>query len=165
MYLVERRRVEAKGLDASEAAVAYCRGRGLDVDLADLNRPVVEFLSAHYDHVILSEVLEHLHDPERLLRELRSFVRESLLISIPNTGYIEHRLRLLMGRFPLQWLVTPGEHLRFWTHRDFLWWAKELGFEIRRYIPYEGIPWARSIWPNLCASSIVYELRGRPPSG
>ena len=66
--------------------------------------------------------------------------------------------RLLLGRFPLQWLAHPGEHLRFWTHVDFLWWANCLGYRVQTAIPYQGTPFLKRLWPNLFASGIVYVL-------
>jgi 2-polyprenyl-3-methyl-5-hydroxy-6-metoxy-1,4-benzoquinol methylase len=111
-----------------------------------------------FDYIIMSEIIEHLPDPEMLLNALRSHVRKGLIVSIPNTGYHQHRLRLLMGRFPLQWVVTPGEHLRYWTRIDFHWWARQLGFRVAREFPYEGTPGLKEAWPNLFAAALVYVL-------
>lgn len=55
-------------------------------------------------------------------------------------------------------LVHPGEHLRFWTHVDFLWWADWLGYHVRAAIPYQGMPFLKRLWLNLFASGIVYVL-------
>ena len=37
-----------------------------------------------------------------------------------------HRLRYMLGRFPLQWIVNPNEHIRFWTLKDLIWWLDYL---------------------------------------
>jgi len=157
-YMLERKRIDAFGLDVSPKAVEFCKARGLNVILADINRPINEFLSGSYDYVICSEIIEHLPDPEALLNSLRPHVRKGIIISIPNTGFYTHRLRLLLGRFPLQWVVTPGEHLRFWTRTDFHWWARQLGFRIEREFPYEGTPGLKQWWPSLFAAAFVYVL-------
>lgn len=158
-YLIEQRGIIASGLDVSPKAVDFCRQHGLDVTLADINRPVASFIDAPVDYIILSEIIEHLPDPESLLQSLRPFARRALIVSIPNTGFYQHRLRLLLGRFPLQWVVTPGEHLRFWTRADFHWWARQIGFEIVHEVPYEGTPGLRRIWPGLFAAAFVFALR------
>lgn len=160
-YLLNHRRIEARGIDIAPETVAFCRAQGLDVTLGDIRRPVSEFVNEPVDYVILSEIIEHLPDPEGLLQDLRPLVRKGFLLSIPNTGYHQHRLRLLLGRFPLQWEVTPGEHLRFWTRTDFHWWARQLGLEIRREIPYEGTPVLKDLWPSLFAAAFVFVL-GEP---
>ena len=157
-YLVEHRAVDAHGVDISERAVAHCRAQGLDVWLADVTQPDVLDALGEYDYIILSEIVEHIPTPEDLLNGLRSHVRQAFIVSVPNTGCIWYRLRLLLGRFPLQWLAHPGEHLRFWTYVDFLWWVDWLGYRLRAVIPYQGTPFLKRLWPNLFASGIVYIL-------
>jgi methionine biosynthesis protein MetW len=157
-YLIEHRAIDAHGVDISERAVAHCQAQGLDVWLADVTQPEALDALAEYDYIILSEIIEHIPKPEDLLDGLRGHVRQASIISVPNTGYVWHRLRLLLGRFPLQWLAHPGEHLRFWTHVDFLWWANWLGYRVQAAIPYQGTPFLKHQWPNLFASGIVYVL-------
>lgn len=164
-FLVDRLGIEAYGLDISPKAVDYCRSIGLAADLADINAPIGSTIADHYDAIIMSEIIEHIPDPEALLDRLRTRA-DRLIVSIPNTGYHQHRLRLLFGRFPLQWVVTPGEHLRFWTVVDFRWWAGQLGFRLTHAIPYRGTPGLRTVWPNLFAQAMVYVLedaRGAAP--
>ena len=141
-----------------------CQSQGLKVELADVNRPIGDAVAAYFpgvkqfDYIILSEIIEHLPDPESLLNALRPVARKGIIVSIPNTGYVYHRLRLLLGRFPLQWIVTPGEHLRFWTRTDFHWWARQMKFRIAREFPYVGAPGLKEVWPSLFAAAFVYWL-------
>ncbi len=157
-YMIEQKKIAAYGLDVSPKAVEFCRAQGLNVDLADINKPISDYLHTTFDYIILSEIIEHLPDPESLLNSLRPFARKALIVSIPNTGYYQHRLRLLMGKFPLQWVVTPGEHLRFWTRSDFHWWARQMHFEVIGEVPYEGVRGLKNIWPGLFAAAFVYVL-------
>lgn len=163
-YLIESKDIDGYGLDVSPKAVEFCRKQGLKVELADINQPIGDVIERHYgkdatfDYVILSEIIEHLPDPERLLNALRPYIRKAFIVSIPNTGFHQHRLRLLFGRFPLQWVVTPGEHLRFWTRADFHWWARQLGFGIAREVAYEGTPLLKGILPGMFAAAFVYML-------
>ncbi|MBI5671086.1 MAG: methyltransferase domain-containing protein [Chloroflexi bacterium] len=157
-YLIEQRQVQGYGLDVSPKAVAFCRDQGLKVDLADVNKPLTDYLREPFDYIVLSEIIEHLPDPERLLNDLRPYARQGIIVSIPNTGFYQHRLRLVLGRFPLQWVVTPGEHLRFWTRADFHWWARQLRFRIAAEVPYEGTPLLKNIWRGLFAAGFVYLL-------
>jgi methionine biosynthesis protein MetW len=158
-YLVDTRQIEGFGLDVSQKAVDYCQQHGLNVQLADINQPISAYLTDDYDYVILSEIIEHLPNPEHLLNSLRPHIRRGIIVSIPNTGYHMHRMRLLFGRFPLQWVVTPGEHLRFWTRADFHWWARQLGFDVAQEVPYEGTRGLKKLWPSLFAAAFVYVLR------
>jgi len=162
-YIIDQCGVQGFGLDVSPKAVEFCRANGLDVRLADINKPVAvymreQFGDAMFDYIILSEIIEHLPDPESMLRDLQPFVRKGFIVSIPNTGFHQHRLRLLFGKFPLQWVVTPGEHLRYWTRADFHWWARQLGYHIAREVPYQGTPLLKSALPGLFAAAFVFEL-------
>ena len=158
-YMIEHKKIEGYGLDVSPKAVAFCRQQGLHVDLADINKPIADYLTGQFDYIVLSEIIEHLPDPESLLNNLRPYARKAILVSIPNTGFHQHRLRLLLGKFPLQWVVTPGEHLRFWTRADFHWWARQMNFEIAGEFPYQGTRWLKALWPGLFAAAFVYVLR------
>lgn len=96
-----------------------------------------------FDIVSVFEVLEHIDNCEEILFDLIEMTDYLLIFSVPNTGFIMHRLRLLLGRFPLQWRSTPGEHLRFWTTRDMHWWLKNaIGLEKRNFkmYHYSGFP-------------------------
>lgn len=156
-YLIERRQIDGYGLDISPKAVEFCRAQGLKVDLADINQPIEQALDGHFDVVIMSEIIEHIPEPETLLNALRPHAT-ALIVSIPNTGFYQHRLRLLLGKFPLQWVVSPGEHLRFWTIADFRWWARQMGFRIVHQQTYEGTPGLRRLWPALFGQAMVYVL-------
>lgn len=163
-YLIDERSIDGYGLDIAPKAVEFCQSQGLKVELADVNRPIGAAVAAYFpgvtqfDYIILSEIIEHLPDPESLLNTLRPVARKGIIVSIPNTGYVYHRLRLLLGRFPLQWIVTPGEHLRFWTRGDFHWWARQMKFRIAREFPYVGAPGLKEVWPSLFAAAFVYWL-------
>ncbi|MFN8529175.1 MAG: methionine biosynthesis protein MetW [Anaerolineae bacterium] len=163
-YMIDQTGIEGYGIDVSPKAVEFCRANGLNVVLGDVNRPIAEVLretfgdAIQFDYVICSEIIEHLPDPESLLLSLRPLVRKAIIVSIPNTGFHQHRLRLLLGRFPLQWVITPGEHLRFWTRADFRWWAQQLGFGIAREIPYQGTAGLKELMPGLFAAAFVYVL-------
>lgn len=157
-YMLQRVQIDAYGLDISPKAVEFCRENGLNVDLADINQPITNFIHEPVDYIIMSEIIEHVPDPESLLTSLRPYARKGLIVSIPNTGFYTHRLRLLFGKFPLQWVVTPGEHLRYWTRTDFHWWARQIQLRINHEYPYEGTPILKDLYPNLFAAALVYVL-------
>lgn len=157
LYLERERNVKGYGVDISAYAVNHARGRGVEAEVADVTDPTFA-INPETDHVIISEVLEHIADPEAVLIRLRHAGFNHVIVTVPNTGYVEHRLRLLFGRFPVQWLLHPGEHIRFWTIADFRATAAATGFAIRRTSPALGwFPFAR--WrPSLFASQLIYEL-------
>jgi methionine biosynthesis protein MetW len=158
IHLESARHTKGLGLDISEVAVAHARGRGVRCEVADVTSQSF-VLPQGFDVVIISEVLEHIPDPESLLSKVRDAGVARLIVTVPNTGYLEHRLRLLFGRFPIQWLVHPGEHLRFWTIADFTGTAESTGFRVARVVPVLGwFPFAR-FRPSLFSSQVIYDMR------
>ena len=104
------------------------------------------------NYISLFEVLEHMKNPEDFLLKLLNHKNIKVFISLPNTGFFTHRIRLLFGRFPLQWIAHPSEHLRFWTITDLKWWLGFLNiYNQSKIIPYKGVPFLNKIWPNLFA--------------
>ena len=103
-------------------------------------------------YISIFEVLEHLKNPEDLIIKLIKYKNKKIFASVPNSGYFMHRIRFLFGRFPLQWVANPNEHLRFWTIKDLNWWLNYLEIDKNSIIiPYAGIPLFNKVFPNLFA--------------
>jgi SAM-dependent methyltransferase len=101
---------------------------------------------------------------EAVLENVRRwFPAARVVCSIPNTGYVASRLRLLFGRFPRQWIVHPGGHIRFWTLRDFCLLARQLGYAVRRVVPLRGSPLLARWMPGLFGEALVFVLEPTPP--
>jgi len=87
--------------DLSAAARARKHYRHLviaDLDVLDLMRLVPEH---HYDYIVFADVLEHLADPRRTLRQAVGFLTPGghVLISAPNVAYTPLVAELLANRF------------------------------------------------------------------
>jgi 2-polyprenyl-3-methyl-5-hydroxy-6-metoxy-1,4-benzoquinol methylase len=151
------------GIDVSEKAVQLARQNGIRAEVADITQEGFQ-LSAQYDYIVISEVLEHLPNPEHLVSKLKGRFRKYIIVTIPNTGFAGERLRLLMGKFPRQWVLHPSEHIRFWTVSDFIYWCEQLGFKVERYqgMQEEFYDIKIRIWkyyPRLCSRYVLYLLK------
>jgi 2-polyprenyl-3-methyl-5-hydroxy-6-metoxy-1,4-benzoquinol methylase len=111
-YLRETRSIEPYGIEVSQKACELARKKGIQVVQADVTADGWA-IPEQVGYITASEVLEHLPSPERLLLRPRGLYRRRLLIDVPNTGALNERLRLLLGRTPKQWGFHAGEHLRF----------------------------------------------------
>jgi methionine biosynthesis protein MetW len=125
-YLRAHKEVRELGIDISAVAVEQCASRGLNVrnaTLFDLRSECVcnERL---FDFVVM--VIEHVPNSEGFLRTAWELTGRRLIISFPNIAFWPHRLRLLLGRNPVQWVYFQAEHLRFWSLPDFLDWLVEM---------------------------------------
>lgn len=142
------------GVDFSSGVLALARESGIETHSADISKTEELAKLPAADYILLFEVLEHLPNSEDVLRWATNHARKGVFFSVPNTGFFAHRLRLLLGRFPLQWRVRPSEHLRFWTVRDMKWWLEQLGYRDYVLKLYEGPSIINRLWPSLFAQGI-----------
>jgi methionine biosynthesis protein MetW len=156
-YWMEVKGVRGTGIDIAPNAVESTRAKGIAAQVADITDPEFQVREI-YDYIVLSEVLEHLANPELVILKLKDAFCKALLVTIPNTGYYQHRLRLLLGHFPIQWAWHPGEHLRFWTIPDFERWATDLGFAVTGIYPGNGFPILYRVMPNLFCRHVIFAL-------
>ena len=154
--------IHVAGIDSSPHAIIVAGLRGITVRQADL-RDLSTLEKNPADWVLALEVLEHVQNSEELLAWARSCARKGVIFSVPNTGFIMHRLRLLFGRFPLQWRVHPGEHVRFWTLRDMQWWLRSLQCGDAKVVGYRGVPILQALIPSVFAEGMIVVVPARVP--
>ncbi len=143
------------GTDISNIALERIQSFGIEAVKLDVGKPEEFVRIPQTDHALLFEILEHIPHSELLLKAVYDKVRKGAFFSFPNTGFFVHRFRFLFGKFPLQWKLFPGEHVRYWTKRDLLWWLRSLGFKHFIVHYYKGVPFLNKIWPSLWAAAFV----------
>lgn len=136
-------------VDTSAPALKVAVASGLKTIKADITNPDFFGKISLADYFVLFEVLEHIPHPEEIFIRALSLAKKGVFFSVPNSGFIAHRLRLLLGRFPLQWRISPWEHIRFWTVSDAHGWLKQLGVKSYRLKIYEGPAGLNWLWPSL----------------
>jgi len=91
-----------------------------------------------FDFVLCLDILEHLHDPLKLLGQIpRLLSAEGVVIaSLPNSGNIYFRLNVLLGRFPTDERgLFDRTHLHFYTWAGWLQLFSQAGFRIQSVKP------------------------------
>lgn len=147
------------GVDTSATILEIAKKNGIEVIEKDIRNPRnLDDLNG-FDIILFFEVLEHIMDSDAMLGWAMDRSSKGVIFSVPNTGFIMHRLRLLLGRFPLQWRAHPSEHVRFWTLRDMRWWLGELGYKNSKIYTYEGIPILNRIWPSLFSAGLFIFIK------
>jgi 2-polyprenyl-3-methyl-5-hydroxy-6-metoxy-1,4-benzoquinol methylase len=108
------------GVDLSAPSVAKATSRLASAYVADVTVPE-EYpfaRSQSFDVILFSDLLEHLGDPESVLRRHLSLLSPGghILLSIPNVAIWNVRLGLLFGRFRYTDTGTLDRtHMRFFT--------------------------------------------------
>ncbi len=151
------------GVDVSDEALEKAKKKGIEaikLDITDLKN-IDKFPAT--DYITGFEIIEHMPNPEEFICRMTPKVRNGFIFSFPNTGYYAHRLRLLLGRFPLQWYAHPGEHVRFWTVKDVKWWVRAIGFSLEKIIIYQGVPVLNKLFPKLFGMGIIINIKKDAP--
>ena len=131
------------GCDLSVHALRHARQRGMAVACVDLNAGVLPYRDSSFDCVTCLEVIEHVVDPLRLLKELRRVLRPhgQLVITTPNVRYFRNILKLVLeGRFPhttTDTFVWGGGHLHYFTRTDLAQLLGEAGFAHWQFVVNE----------------------------
>lgn len=88
--LKEKRDCDVYGVDPSEVAVAKAKEKGIDVILGDAEH--LPFEDKSFDVVTLNEVLVHLLNPDKVLKEIRRVLKKGgyLLGSTPHANLERH---------------------------------------------------------------------------
>jgi len=89
--------------DVSELAVAKCRDRGLEAHHVVLGESPLPFDTASFDLVYMTEVLEHLVDPDKAVDEVVRVLNPGgyLILSTPNLACLPNRFLVGLGIQPL----------------------------------------------------------------
>jgi SAM-dependent methyltransferase len=127
------------GLDHLDENVRICGNLNLPAIQGDLyNSP---FPDGRFDTVLLLEVIEHLHNPELVVQEIRRILKAKgkLVLIFPNDA-VFRIARLATGKFVEAF--TDVGHVRQWTPTDACAFLRENGFSVfySRAIPF-------SCWP------------------
>ena len=159
--LIHDRGVDGEGMELDQDMVVHCVQRGLSVIQWDIDRGLGQYAADTFDYVILSQTMQTVRDPEKVLRELIR-VGKKVIVSFPNFAHWGCRLQMMFGgrapqtrQLPFRWYNSPNIH--FLSIKDFDLFCRELGIRIEKKIPL-GKTSARPIrlFPNLLATQAVY---------
>jgi glycosyltransferase involved in cell wall biosynthesis len=152
---------------------------------ADLSEGIPPEAGTGFDLVLAADVLEHIADPGRLLRQIRRVLSPdgSVIVCVPNFAHWYPRSRSTLGVFDYdQRGILDSTHLRFFTRRSIRKMLERNGFPIRR-LEAVGLPldalglegtkanWLRlidhtlvSLWPTLFGYQFIIEATPSPES-
>lgn len=163
------------GVDWSETALTRARARGLRTVRVALGGEPLPFPDGAVDVVVMSEIVEHLVDPDAVVAEAYRVLRPGghLFLSTPNLAAWFNRLMLLAGVQPAFSEVAlsgvygrPGAdvagHLRLFTRRALVEFLTARGFRTIRVtgaafeaVPAPGRPLDRLLTRVPSASAIL----------
>ena len=133
-WLTVHKKVSGVGIELDEEKAAACIANGLSVLQGDFNDEVDDYPDKRFDYVILSQTLQQVYEPARLLYSL-SRIGRRFIVSFPNFSHFSIRLQLLLKglapkseELPYNWYDTPN--IRVITLKDFRNFARDVGYRI-----------------------------------
>ena len=109
---------ELTGVDGRNEALADFRVRNPRATAMQGDLAALPFADNAFDLVLCSEVLEHVREPRRVVRELGRVCDGHLLLTVPHEPFFRAG-NLARGRYASRLGSTPG-HLSTWGRRGFL---------------------------------------------
>lgn len=122
---------------------------------ADLEQGLPRFEEC-FHYVVCADILEHLRDPAKLLREAWAVLEPDgrLVASLPNSGHLYFRLNVLLGRFPQDDKgLFDRTHVHFYMWQGWVDLLRSGGFRVESVEP-AGTPVGLAL-PALDGSWIV----------
>jgi len=133
-WLAENKQVVGTGIEQDKDKAAFCISRGISVLQGDLNEEVEDYPDNNFDYVILSQTLQQVYEPARLLKSL-SRIGRRFIVSFPNFSHYLNRLQMLFKgmapkseQLPYNWYDTPN--IRVITLKDFRKFSSDVGYRI-----------------------------------
>ncbi len=133
-WLEYHKKIKGTGIEQNKEKAALCIERGLTVLQGDMNEEVDEYPDHSFDYIILSQTLQQVFEPARLLYSL-SRVGKRVIVSFPNFSHYAIRLQLLLSgrapkseQLPYSWYDSPN--IRVITLADFRKFAQDVGYRI-----------------------------------
>ena len=136
--LAEKKGVDGRGIELSQAGVNSCVAQGLAVIQGDADTDLVYYPDLAFDYAILSQTIQATYSPRDVLKQLLRIGKRAV-VSFPNFGHWRVRAGLMFGgkmpktdNLPERWYDTPNIHLC--TIKDFLDLCKDVGAKVERAV-------------------------------
>lgn len=165
--LEKNKNLKISGLDISPVAVKKAQEKGLDCKLYDITEPL-PFADNFFDSALLLDVLEHMFQPEPILKEAARVAGKYVYISVPNFASLPARIQVLFGRVPENNTLRKG-HI-FWVTRKVIHkLIKKCGLKVEKEFVntfWESRPvvgfvtkFLVKVWPGLFGLSFVIKVK------
>jgi homoserine O-acetyltransferase len=159
--LTADKQIEGKGIELDQDLVLACVDRGLSVIQQDVEHGLENFADKSYDYVILSQTVQTVKIPEKVLTELLR-VGKKVIVSFPNFAHWRCRTQLLLGgrapvtkQLPFEWHNTPNIHCL--SLKDFDRLCRKMGVRVEKKISLVKTRLRRvALASNLFAEQAVY---------
>ena len=161
-WLKVHKQVRAQGVEIDPERIGRAISRGVSAYQSDIEAGLADYPDRTFDFVILSQTLQEMRHPLRVLREMLR-VGHHAIVAFPNFGHWSTRLaHMITGRaprtrlFPYDWFESPNLH--FLTVKDFVDLCNAQNWIVERKNYSRKNRKLRRL-PNLFAELAVFSIR------
>ncbi len=136
-FLRLKKNCEVVGIDYLPEHIEGARQKNVykelfQLDLNNLSDELDKY-SSYFDYILMGDILEHLCNPQKLLNQVKNYLKDSglLIISIPNISHGSILINLMKNKF--EYTLTgllDNTHIRFFTLESFVEILNKENFEI-----------------------------------
>jgi len=122
-FLEKSKQIDGYGIEIDEEKVIMGISRGLSILHGDIDRETQDYADGYFDYVILSQTLQQVYKPEKVIKEIRR-IGKKCIVSFPCFNHLAIKFQLLFKstapvtrELPYKWYDTPN--IRVITPKDF----------------------------------------------
>lgn len=168
---LQNRGYDVSLVDFSDVALEEAKSRGIKniVKMFFESNIHLPFEDSSFDCIFFGDIIEHLFDPESLLKEVKRVLKPNgrLVVSCPNMAYWRFRMYYVLDGDLHRCDVArmkpwEQEHIRFYNIKVLKEFLGKLGFEFVKFRGTNNVwhsKWLVKKWPNLFAHTIVSEWK------
>lgn len=164
-YLWKTRQVSGYGLEIDPDKIVKSITADVNVIQADLNMGLTDINDNTFDYVILTQTLQAVSHPDRLLDEMLRVGNEGI-VTFPNFGHWKNRLQVTFGgqmpvsrNLPDEWFDTPNIHLCSVNDFEQLCQRKNIDILQRSVVDHQHrTSPAMRLLPNLFGEFALYRI-------
>ena len=163
--LQQEQNVSGYGIEIDEKNIISCLENGVNVIQTDLDAGLSQFDNNTFDYVIMTQTLQAIYYPEKLLTEMTRVGQEAI-VTFPNMAHWKCRIQMALGghmpkskTLPYEWHNTPNIHLCSLDDFENLCAEKNIEILERKTIDHaHQISLGMSILPNLLGEIAIYRF-------
>ena len=163
--LQKKQNVTGYGVEIDEDNIVKCIKSGVNVIQTDLDAGLSQFENNTFDYVIMTQTLQAIYYPEKLLTEMTRVGHEAI-VTFPNMAHWKCRIQMALGghmpkskTLPYEWYNTPNIHLCSLGDFESLCAKKNIEILERATVDHaHQISLGMNIFPNLLGEIAIYRF-------
>ncbi len=159
--LKEERHVEVVGIESEKKAIGAAKSNMDKLVTGDVEGLKLPFEQGYFDCIVYGDVLEHLRNPWKLLKEHTYYLKKGgcCIASIPNISHYSIIKGLLKGKWQYASSgILDQTHMRFFTLEEIKKMFRDAGYTVEKEEKYIRASKSKKLLNKILRGKIEYLL-------